>query len=394
MHTVGQTQSIANTNVIYTYGQIATFILNIDNASEYSEFTIYINSPGSIASSHKIEPSNNVIKYERDLREQPFPPFGLITYWWEFTDSQNDIISVEKTTFQYIDNRYQWQSYTEKKIQVFWISGEKATYIETADIITAALSRMEHAFQTTLSPDVDVYYYPSTSDLQSALQLAGYQWVGGAAYPELGVILSSVSDQQAQSQIQRIIPHELTHKVIYDLYGAEGYNNIPAWLMEGLASYFETNPDPMYALALDEANAQSNLIPLETLCYPFPDDKTIALLSYAQSESLTRYLQQQYGWSTITRLLTLYTKEGVSCLSGLQTALNVESRQVERDWRIWLEKGSSGTDDDMDGRFLNLPPEWIATVSIFMKDAARWLILGFVLFLPLLFFSIQQFIKR
>ena len=37
-----------------------------------------------------------------------------------------------------------------------------------------------------------IFIYPSEQDLQGALNLSGYDWAGGQARPELGVILIGV----------------------------------------------------------------------------------------------------------------------------------------------------------------------------------------------------------
>jgi len=390
-------QDQPNASHSYTYGQRVTFNLSIDDASAYGSYTLYISALDMNVSSYSVKPTNNSIVFERNLREQPLPPFSLVTYWWEYSDLNKTLITTEKTTFQYIDNRYAWQTYTDKGFSIYWVSGEKAMLMNATTIAWETLTKMQHALQTPTTPTVDVYIYPSTLDLQSALQLAGHEWIAGAAYPELGVILLSVTDgSQALSQMQRDLPHELTHKILFDIYGAEGYHYIPAWLDEGLASHFELNPDPAYALALENANANSSILRLETLCHPFPDDHRIALLSYAQSESMTSYIQQKYGWSSIRSLLQLYTEDGVDCTSGLEEILGLPTIQFEREWRVWLETQSQDAEnpDGSPEHILQLTPKLRAAISIFINDAARWLVLCALLVAPFMIFSLKLIIKK
>jgi hypothetical protein len=394
--TVVRAQIQTNTSHNYIYGQNATFILAIDDISSYGNFKIYISALNMNAVSVSVSPVNNRIVYERNLREQPLPPFSQVTYWWEYTDNDK-LIATEKTSFRYIDNRFEWQIYTDKNIQLAWVNGDKLTYINATKIARDAINKIQYALQvqTATASTIEVYFYPSMLDMQSALQLAGYEWASGAAYPELGVILLSVPDgNQALSHIQRKLPHELTHKVLFDAYGAEGYKNIPAWLEEGLASYFESTPDPTYALVLAEANTTNTLIHFESLCLPFPDDQRKALLSYAQSESLTRYILQKFGWSSIRSLLHIYADEGVECTTGIEDVLDIQTLQFERDWRIWLETQSIQSPGDSPGNIFQLTPEIKATISIFIKDVARWLVLCAFVGIPFLFFFLQFVIKK
>lgn len=390
-------QNQLSTSHSYTYGQSATFNLSIEDGSAYRDYTLYIRALDMNVLSYSVQPTHNQLVVERNLREQPLPPFSLVTYWWEYTDVDETLISTEKTTFRYIDNRFSWQTYTDKSINLYWVSGDKTTLMSTTNIAWDTLEKVQHALQTPVIPNVDIYFYPSTLDLQSALQLAGYDWVSGAAYPELGVLLLTVTDgNQALSQIQRNLPHELTHKILFDMYGAEGYANIPSWLDEGLASYFEPTPDPAYAVALNNANASSSLLRFESLCHPFPDNQPITLLSYAQSDSITRYIQSKWGWSSIRNLLQLYAEDGIDCTTGLEVVLEVPSLEFEREWRVWLETQSQTEQnpDALPENIFQLTPELRAGISIFINDAARWLVLCAFLVLPFLAFGLQFLLKK
>ncbi len=269
--------------------------------------------------------------------------------------------------------------------------------MNTTRIARETLTEVQYALQTSVEPQVDVYFYPSTLDLQSALQLAGYHWVASAAYPELGVIFLTVTDgNQALSQIQRNMPHELTHKILYDIYGSEGYKNIPTWLVEGLATYFEPTPDPAFALALKEANSNGTLLRFESLCHSFPEDQHLTLLSYAESASITNYIQKNYGWSSIRILLQRYAEDGIECEAGIEDVLGLPGIEIERAWRVWIETQSQTGQNSVNpnASIFTPSPELKAAISIFINDAARWLILfGFLIF-PFIAFGIQYFVKH
>ncbi len=80
----------------YTYGQSATFILNIEDETAYGNFVLYIDAADMNVQSYIGRPANNQIVIERNLRDNPFPPFGMITYWWEYTDTANTLINTRQ----------------------------------------------------------------------------------------------------------------------------------------------------------------------------------------------------------------------------------------------------------------------------------------------------------
>jgi len=161
--------------------------------------------------------------------------------------------------------------------------------------------------------------------------------VGGQAHPELGVIVVAIPFKEGYtSRMMRYIPHEITHLLVYQTVTPTGYRYVPAWLDEGLATANERLPTPEYAMALEEARVAGELIPLENLCVPFSPDSHTALLAYAQSGSVVRFIRERYGAEGIRALLAAYTN-GASCARGVQEALGVSLSGLETAWRASLE---------------------------------------------------------
>lgn len=354
----------------YTFGQTATFILNAPADLEAAEAILYLRIGGDHelrSQAHTVPIEDGVATYRRDLREAPFPPFAQITYWWEAGAFKTD-----PQDFLYEDNRFEWKTLSANAITLHWVTGDEATMVSGLDITQTALEEIQRALQVP-PPDGDdgirVYVYPSLPDLQSALRLAGREWIGAEALPEVGVLLINLpASQEATLRMKRLIPHELTHKMIYDQVGPQGYDAIPTWLMEGLASYVEQSPDPAYSLALQDANEQGDLIDLATLCYPFPAERDRALLAYAQSQSLVAYIQQTYGWSRIRALLDAYA-DGLDCGAGVQQVLEMDLHSLQRAWQAWLTQRET-------------PSAWAATLVVLLRELAPWVMLLLVISLP------------
>jgi hypothetical protein len=126
----------------------------------------------------------------------------------------------------------------------------------------------------------------------------------------------------------------LTHLLVYQATG-DAYTHVPRWLDEGLAVLSETPPEPAYQATLEAAYRDEALISIEALCAPFPADWDAAQLSYAQSQSLVRFIRERYGHQGIHALLGAY-RDGADCGSGVERALGLPLATLETDWQASL----------------------------------------------------------
>jgi hypothetical protein len=348
--------TVQEASVTYTFGQQAVFSIQATASTDITALYLYIQSAGNErveVTSVPVDPSPSVqATFTRDLRLFPFPPFGTVNWWWEVRDAAGHQLTTPQATFRYEDNRLNWFRRTAGPATVY-STVDDPQYMQAAlDIAAVSLERISRSLNAPVPEKVDIYLYPSLADLQAALRMAGRVWMGGQARPELGVILVAVPhDGGYMAQMEQEIPHELTHLLVYRLAGPEGYRYIPAWLNEGLATANETRPDPNLDSLLERARNEGRLIPLRNLCPPFSTDPAEALLSYAESGSLVRYIRQQYGDSGIRALLQAYA-DGADCDGGVQRALHITLDQLERAWRadlsgmgkwmVWIADNASG----------------------------------------------------
>lgn len=363
--------AVTATSIYYTFGQQATFDIEVSASAGVAALYLYLQEEGKArveVAPVPFEPETSVrASLQRDLRLHPFPPFGKVTCWWEVRDGAGHRLTTEPSTFQYVDNRFEWQTVAAGSVWVHTVVDDPA-YVQAAlDIAQSSLLRITHELESPLQERVDIYVYPSLMDLRAALEMAGREWMGGQARPELGVALVAVPfDDEFTARMEQDIPHELTHLVVYQATGPEGYVHVPAWLNEGLATANQMRPDPSLDTLLEQARAEGRLLPLTDLCAPFPSDPQVALLSYAQSASLVRYIRDRYGSAGIRALLAAYA-DGAGCEGGIVRALDITPERLDLAWRAHLI-GISG---------------WTAWLS----DNAGWLLLwalGLLVALPMI----------
>jgi len=332
--------TVDEATVTWTFGQQAVFSIQATSSTDITALYLYIRSEGGErveVISVPLEPGPSVqATFTRDLRLFPFPPFGTVNWWWEVRDAAGHQLTTPPSTFRYEDNRWNWSIRTAGPITVY-SPVDDPPYMQAAlDIAAVSLERIARSLNAPVPEKVDIYLYPSLADLQAALRMAGRAWMGGQARPELGAILVAVPhDGGYMAQMEQEIPHELTHLLVYRLAGPEGYRYIPAWLNEGLATANQTHPDPNLDSLLERARGEGRLIPIRDLCFPFSTDPAEALLAYAESGSLVRYIRQRYGDSGVRSLLLAYA-DGADCEAGVQRALHITLDQLERAWRADL----------------------------------------------------------
>src|ERR1700693_60727 len=100
--------------------------------------------------------------------------------------------------------------------------------------------------------------------------------------------------------LKRVLFHEFTHAVIRQITPTE----IPTWLNEGLAMYFEGSPRNSGPEIVKKARQNGTLIPLRNLHGSFlAMNADTASIAYAESDLAVRALIDRYGIRTIRELL-------------------------------------------------------------------------------------------
>jgi hypothetical protein len=248
------------------------------------------------------------LTYTHKIADYPLRPFSTLYLHWELTLANGNVFTSPVETGEYTDTRFAWQTLEEGDYRVHWYQGDLQFGQDIINMEKEALSRIKNILPM---PD---------------------EWVAGHADPDLGVILVSLPDIPEQKLLaSQRIPHELMHTLLYQ-NSKLGYDHLPVWLKEGLASLAELYPNPDYRILLDNAANHQGLIPLNDLCNVFPREASAALLSYAEAQSFTQYLQHTYGAPGLQSLITTYAN-GLDCENGARQALGKGLAQLDSNWQ-------------------------------------------------------------
>ena len=329
-------QVVANPAPEYAFGKALTFRLSVTSSAQLSRITLFCQPQAgggqAWSAPAAFTPGQSVTAvYTRDLTTFSQAPFVNLEYWWQVDDQAGQHLTTPHQNLFYGDNRFGWQTTSQTPLTVHWYQGDAAFGQTALGIASAGLALANGDLQAPLPAQINIYVYATAADAQAALSPAGRIWVEARSDPPLNLIVAVASPGMGAEQILgRQLPHELTHLLIYRLTG-DHYADVPTWLNEGLAETKQARPDPALAGILGTARASNTLLPLASLCQPFPADPAQAQLAYAQSESVVRYMERRYSPGAISGLLAAYAA-GNTCEGGVQNALGLSLAQLEHDW--------------------------------------------------------------
>jgi len=257
------------------------------------------------------------------------PPGAQVTYWWTIKNADGEELQTLPKVVYFEDDRYQWQSLTDREITIFWYHGDDEFANELMDACQEGLARLTQEFGAYLQRPINIYVYASSQELQGAM-IFPQEWTGGVAFTEFGIIAIGISPDSIDWGKEALV-HELTHLVVHQLVFSP-YGSLPVWLDEGLAMYNEGELSPQLRQRLEEAISEGKLLSVRSLCSPFSADPEKAYLSYAESYSLVEYLLGNYSGDNMLDLLTLI-KQGSTYDEALTEAYGFDIDGLDTQWR-------------------------------------------------------------
>ena len=325
---------VVDQSVEYIFSEEITFRIEFESEQPIESITLSIHAPGLPTFVGAVSLSGDGEgNFVYAVSERPLPAFASISYDYQFILTSGEIVESPDYDFTYLDNRYNWQELIEEPFKIYWYEGEITLAQEVLDAALYGKTKtLEILEQPPDSQPIVIFIYSSAEELQSSLTAIGQTWVSGFADPARGSVVVALPPAVDQPlEIQRLIPHEVAHILLYRFLGAE-FSYLPAWLNEGFASQVEIYSLPENKLILERAYEGRDLIPFLHLCQAFPADPELARLAYAQSDALVEYIQQEYGLPGLQSLIYAYD-QGVSCERGVEKAFGINLQDLDQNWQ-------------------------------------------------------------
>ena len=326
--------SVLDVNISYKFGQQITFLARLTSSVPIKQ--AFLSFRQTDEQTTRLVPltlgADGSTSYQYDASQHVLPPFATIEFTYQATLNDNESITSQPFYFRYADNRFPWKDLKDGSLAVHWYNGDQAFGQAALDAARAGLQNINQTIPVSLDAPVDVYIYSTFDDLVSSLTLGGRTWEAGHADPSIGVGMLAVAPGETQSiDLQRLVPHELTHIMLYRSLG-EGFNRLPTWLEEGIAAMEELDANPDYASALEAASRNNSLLPFSELCASFPADSGRAYLAFAESQSFVRFLRDTYGATGLVALTRAYA-DGLDCDLGATRAVGTPLNELDARWR-------------------------------------------------------------
>ncbi|MGD9093957.1 MAG: peptidase MA family metallohydrolase, partial [Anaerolineales bacterium] len=229
------------TNVQYTFGEYIDFQGVLPQGIQAERVVIFIKAAGE-NQTRTGEPNmtdEGEFEMRYDLRDQPIRAYSKIIYWIEVTTTDGDVIELGRESFDYEDDRFKWQTKESSQVRVHWYEGDTTFAQSVLDTAKAGIQNIQELLPLELEGKVDIYVYASAKEMRDTLQMSGTNWIGAHTDPDLGVMVVSLPPGPEQRlEMERQIPHELMHIMLYQNLGP-AYDNLPTWFNEGLGSVAE-----------------------------------------------------------------------------------------------------------------------------------------------------------
>lgn len=326
--------SVEQARADYVFGQQVVLRAKIQSSQPVSVAQAFLRASGdsnTISLAAEVDAEGNLSAIH-EIANNRLRPFARIDFWFRFSFADGSTADSDVFQFDYTDNRFEWQSLEEGNLRVHWYDGDLAFGQSALDTARKGVEGASRLLSANFSQPVDVYIYANSNDLKATIEASGQAWVSGHASPDLRLALVAITPGPEEAlNMERKIPHELAHILTYEVSG-ERYRLLPMWLREGIATISEIYPSLDYPRSLEVAVEAGSLLPFANLCGDFPTDASSRFLAYAQAESFTRYLVDEYGISGLNRLLQAYG-DGLGCEQGVQAALGIPLTTLEYNWR-------------------------------------------------------------
>jgi hypothetical protein len=271
------------------------------------------------------------------------PPWQVLFYRWELTDSAGNTLRTEETKAEVADDTRDWQRLENGKVAVFWYARDVAFGERLLDVAQRGYDHVQKATGFTPDDELRVVVFNSQADFCSFYAPRTCQdWVGGVAMGSvtLGWLDESTStnpERRVRWFFENLIPHELAHAFLNYALGPRIFA-IPNWFNEGQAVNNELSG---LEQELDRVREIAMLGQLERL--PLMEARTTIGRNelqrvadwYAQAASLVAFLYERWGLESLGEIVKI-VRDGKEFKEAMETVTGLTMDEYEIAWREWL----------------------------------------------------------
>lgn len=338
-------------NVAFTFGQELRFGLTAGNAAGVESITLFLQPERSpnvyeidvpFEAGERIDVLVTVPVEELDLR-----PFHDLNYGWEL-QTVNGIQRVPPQVLTYQDDRFKWQQLTEEGITAHWTSEGPFFGEQVLEIAAQALQTGGELLPLAQLEPFDIYVYPSSADVRTALDLLGATERGALLHNAGVLLLAVVNPQSAANELQQGVPPAVGELLLAQASAAEP-GHYPWWFREGFTCMLGSTDDVREQELLARVVADGRTPLLSRLCVNPQETGDEAVIAAAQSEAILEFVVRTRGETAVRDLASAFIA-GDDCESGTRRALGMTPDELQQAWladraprsaaaQFWMDNG-------------------------------------------------------
>ncbi len=312
------------------------FSLDAESASPITEITIFYRLASQKVRAYgylEFAPDTHV-SGDFTLRTSgaSYVPSGVdIEYHYRIADSQGNTLETPPLSLQYLDPRYEWQEMEMGELAALWHDRPQDAVEEVVAGALRRLAPVMSMFGLEAAPPMKAVILNNRQEADQVFppvsETARRSYLyGGFAFREFDLFVVAALREDD-------IVHEATHLLLGEAVGP-AMSRVPAWLNEGLATYFESGS--RRESTAERAIREGSLLRLRAM-NAVPGTPEGVRLFYAQSWSVVKYMIDTYGTDRMSALIHaigsgLHTNEAVEQVYGASL------EEIETDWRTSLSE--------------------------------------------------------
>lgn len=257
-----------------------------------------------------------------------FLPSGSdFEYRYMIRDAEGRSFETQAETFEYLDPAHEWQRVQKGDLVLLYHDRNRESVERVVDEASVSIERVKTVFDLGRVRPIKAVILSNRAESRESFPMisetANRNHVfGGFAFGEYGVFVLGGLDTDG-------IVHESTH-LLLDEAVSTPFVQIPSWLNEGLAQYFESDRDrsaPTVARA-----ASSNRLMRIRAMGSVPGRPEDVGLFYAQAWSFVSFLMVSRGDASMTNLLDLLNR-GMNLEDAIVQSYGASLDELEIQWR-------------------------------------------------------------
>jgi len=145
------TVEISDISVTYTFGEQAIFQAKIHSSIPIQQTFLFILPEGDSTRVVNIAlDDQGQANFQYDLKDNPVRPFARVAYWYRVTTADGSVLESQKYSFDYIDNRFNWQNLDDNNFQINWYARDLNFGQDALNQAEAGLGSAENTFRKPL----------------------------------------------------------------------------------------------------------------------------------------------------------------------------------------------------------------------------------------------------